>query len=952
MESDDSYETVSVNLKEDTESDLSDNQSSDHSNHHDTREGNCSSCDGYLSNGEVSNDTHSQKQYHSFSRKLKEQGKKIKLLEQERIGFLEQIANLCSSLEKKQQELVEVLQLSEEKAKYHAHYMTEVSNLLAELGTLFPENTNSCTQKNKTLKCPSEVNDKKENSSSTENTHVNASSTNSTVDDNCNSDFPRDNRGRALLDALSVAVNAAKNMNYRKTSTNDSQISQVSDVVPSESSNGTSHRSVSLTANRLPQQFSQPPPATKSPVALEVRILPSFCWNADHVLYWLREYVCLPGGCLEAASRLRMDGKQLTSVIDKKVEKLLNLNDAGLRRKFFSALEDLRIHGPPGLSRHPGASHITYQWICDTWLKHHLGLAQLIPLFAIRRVDGRMLASLISYKRVKHSGHGRHRHHSSKRKSKHTDDNTDNNISNVVISNPTDDQISLKNYSEQNLVNVKSNKVISINSNNTNSNSVTSISSRNGTNNTHQNGSNNINNVESPGRNWHVSGRKEMLHILLGLSSKVSLSSSNSGADLPIDCKYSLGKREAESLRAAIELLHHHNFNVESIEKIRTNSEPGELDLLYWTNDHINKWLCDLGLKDFTNGIEASGLHGAYMVLDASFDFDALIKRLRIPTNIANACKLHEHLQRVLKPARIREGISMKQHGIFRRRSASRPNYSSNMMQRSMTSNSAINGSYLSLTNSSSNDTNYHSSMNGNVIRSNPNKILTSPSSPPSLPTYLTGSTNLMNNYVDIASNNPIGLTPKREKRRVLTVTGDLMNPSRLTRVFTRSRKTSQTVIDSSYKQLPNAQILRQMSITGLNVNNTSGSSNNLDWISDVEDRSSTLVRKQSEKSLTNSTASKSINSSSSKDSNKRSKAQNGTSAKSSLLNHHDKSDNTTVNNADSKKTTPSRQAVQNFCMLVLENIHMSHMRHHLWILLVLIVVGLAYVFYLGRQIV
>ncbi|VDQ16050.1 unnamed protein product [Trichobilharzia regenti] len=71
--------------------------------------------------------------------------------------------------------------------------------------------------------------------------------------------------------------------------------------------------------------LSQPPPATKSPVALEVRILPSFCWNADHVLYWLREYVCLPGGCLEAASRLRMDGKQLTSVIDKKVEKLLNL---------------------------------------------------------------------------------------------------------------------------------------------------------------------------------------------------------------------------------------------------------------------------------------------------------------------------------------------------------------------------------------------------------------------------------------------------------------------------------------------------------------------------------------------------------------------------------------------------------------------------------------------------
>lgn len=64
---------------------------------------------------------------------------------------------------------------------------------------------------------------------------------------------------------------------------------------------------------------------TKNPIASDVCILPSFCWNTDHVLYWLREYVCLPGGCLDAASRLRLDGRQLTSAFDRKIEKQLHL---------------------------------------------------------------------------------------------------------------------------------------------------------------------------------------------------------------------------------------------------------------------------------------------------------------------------------------------------------------------------------------------------------------------------------------------------------------------------------------------------------------------------------------------------------------------------------------------------------------------------------------------------
>ncbi|CAH8522461.1 unnamed protein product [Heterobilharzia americana] len=920
MESDDSYETASVNLKADTESDFSDNQTSDHSSLQYFREANDSSYDGYLSNTEGTTDACANNKTHSFAQKCKEQGKKIKRLEQERIGFLEQIADLCSLLEKKQQELVEVLQLSEEKAKYHAHYMTEVSSLLAELGTLFPETSSGCNAENKASKNHLEVYNKREQSNSNESKNTNLSSTNSSVNGNCTFELPRDHHGRTLLNALSAAVNAAKNMYNRRPSKNNSEILQIS-ALPSESINDTGYPSTTITTNKLPHQFMQSTESTKNSIASEVRILPSFCWSADHVLYWLREYVCLPGGCLEAASQLRMDGKQLTTIIDKKVEKLLHLNDEGLRRKFFSALEDLRIHGPPGLSRHPGASHINYHWICDVWLKHHLGLVHLIHLFSVRRIDGRMLSSLIRYKREKRPRHYKHRHSSHKRKSKHNNDVSDDNSTDdhdIIISNPTDD-IPLENYSEQNLINLKTNKVINHNDTPVNgriNNSIVQTCDNHKTDSSIE--------QSTTTRNWHVAGRKEMLHILLGQPSNIS-SSSNSGGDLSTDCKYLLGKKEVESLRAAIELLHQHHFNVESIEKIRTKTDPIELDLLYWTNDHISKWLCDLGLKDFTHGIEATGLHGAYMVLDTSFDIDTLIKRLRIPVNIATTHKLNEHLQRVLKPAR---------HKIFRRRSVSRPNCSVNTMQRSMTSNSAINGSYLSLTHSSSNDVSCHSTVTGNLMNANHdnnnnnNKILTSPSSPPSLPVYLpnctktnniheTESLNLVSKNIDLTSNNPIGLTPKREKRRVFNVTTDIMGSNRLTRVFTRNHKTSRTTIDQSSNNPSGIQILRQMSITGLNSNdnsnNTNSSNNNLDWLSDVEDKSNTLVRKQSDKGLFNPSTSKSLqdnDSSNHKKKNKSTKVQSGISTKSIPLNHND-SNNSSTNNTEYKKTTLYRQAVQ-----------------------------------------
>ncbi|VEL42816.1 unnamed protein product, partial [Protopolystoma xenopodis] len=73
-----------------------------------------------------------------------------------------------------------------------------------------------------------------------------------------------------------------------------------------------------------------------------------------------------------------------------------HLSDLGLRRKFRLALEDLRVHGSPGLPHSPGPGRLSVDWICHVWLTRHLGLAHLAPMFAMRRVDGRLLSSLIA----------------------------------------------------------------------------------------------------------------------------------------------------------------------------------------------------------------------------------------------------------------------------------------------------------------------------------------------------------------------------------------------------------------------------------------------------------------------------------------------------------------------------------------------------------------------------
>lgn len=54
-------------------------------------------------------------------------------------------------------------------------------------------------------------------------------------------------------------------------------------------------------------------------------------------------------------------------------------------------------------------------------------------------------------------------------------------------------------------------------------------------------------------------------------------------------------------------------------------------DTLVWTNDHVMQWVQNIGLKEYSNNLLESGVHGALIALDETFDFSSLALILQIP---------------------------------------------------------------------------------------------------------------------------------------------------------------------------------------------------------------------------------------------------------------------------------------------------------------------------------
>lgn len=58
---------------------------------------------------------------------------------------------------------------------------------------------------------------------------------------------------------------------------------------------------------------------------------------------------------------------------------------------------------------------------------------------------------------------------------------------------------------------------------------------------------------------------------------------------------------------------------------------------MVWSNERVMGWVSGLGLKEFATNLTESGVHGALLALDETFDYSDLALLLQIPTQNAQA---------------------------------------------------------------------------------------------------------------------------------------------------------------------------------------------------------------------------------------------------------------------------------------------------------------------------
>ena len=61
---------------------------------------------------------------------------------------------------------------------------------------------------------------------------------------------------------------------------------------------------------------------------------------------------------------------------------------------------------------------------------------------------------------------------------------------------------------------------------------------------------------------------------------------------------------------------------------------------MVWSNERVIKWANSIGLKEYSSNIIESGVHGALVALDETFDHEQMALALQIPTQNVQVNKL------------------------------------------------------------------------------------------------------------------------------------------------------------------------------------------------------------------------------------------------------------------------------------------------------------------------
>ncbi|CAO2632841.1 Ppfia3 [Lemmus lemmus] len=96
------------------------------------------------------------------------------------------------------------------------------------------------------------------------------------------------------------------------------------------------------------------------------------------------------------------------------------------------------------------------------------------------------------------------------------------------------------------------------------------------------------------------------------------------------------------SLHYGIMCLKRLNYDRKDLERRREESQTQIRDVMVWSNERVMGWVSGLGLKEFATNLTESGVHGALLALDETFDYSDLALLLQIPTQNAQARQLLE----------------------------------------------------------------------------------------------------------------------------------------------------------------------------------------------------------------------------------------------------------------------------------------------------------------------
>ncbi|XP_059584168.1 liprin-alpha-3 isoform X5 [Alligator mississippiensis] len=96
------------------------------------------------------------------------------------------------------------------------------------------------------------------------------------------------------------------------------------------------------------------------------------------------------------------------------------------------------------------------------------------------------------------------------------------------------------------------------------------------------------------------------------------------------------------SLHYGIMCLKRLNYDRKDLERRREESQNQIKDVMVWSNERVMCWLQLIGLKEFANNLAESGVHGALLALDDTFDCSDLALLLQIPTQNTQARQILE----------------------------------------------------------------------------------------------------------------------------------------------------------------------------------------------------------------------------------------------------------------------------------------------------------------------